>query len=67
MDSNQFHATFLDTYPPIFYLNDVSRSVISIVHAYNACAGEILTAYIFGIVCFGVALLSGGGARWIFQ
>ena len=24
-DSNQFHATCLDTYPPIFYLTDVSR------------------------------------------
>lgn len=26
-DSNQFHATCLDTYPPIFYLNDTSRQV----------------------------------------
>ncbi|NXM66688.1 MVD1 decarboxylase, partial [Serilophus lunatus] len=24
-DSNQFHATCLDTFPPIFYLNDLSR------------------------------------------
>ncbi|RYH15523.1 hypothetical protein EON65_31635 [archaeon] len=24
-DSNQFHAVCLDTYPPIFYMNDVSR------------------------------------------
>lgn len=24
-DSNQFHATCLDTSPPIFYLNDTSR------------------------------------------
>ena len=24
-DSNQFHAICLDTYPPIFYMNDVSR------------------------------------------
>ncbi len=24
-DSNQFHATCLDTSPPIFYLNDISR------------------------------------------
>ncbi|CAN0504445.1 unnamed protein product, partial [Discosporangium mesarthrocarpum] len=25
-ESNQFHATCLDTYPPIFYMNDISRS-----------------------------------------
>ena len=24
-DSNQFHATCLDTSPPIFYLNDTSK------------------------------------------
>ena len=24
-DSNQFHATCLDTYPPIFYMNDTSH------------------------------------------
>lgn len=34
-DSNQFHATCLDTYPPIFYMNDASRSIICVVHAYN--------------------------------
>ncbi|KAI9033360.1 diphosphomevalonate decarboxylase [Hyaloraphidium curvatum] len=35
-DSNQFHATCLDTFPPIFYLNDVSRSIIQLVTRYNA-------------------------------
>ena len=39
-DSNQFHATCLDTYPPIFYLNDVSRRVINLVHRYNRHYGE---------------------------
>jgi diphosphomevalonate decarboxylase len=29
-DSNQFHATCLDTYPPIFYMNDVSRSIVQV-------------------------------------
>jgi len=46
-DSNQFHATCLDTYPPIFYLNDVSRSIIRIVTAYNAFCNEIRAAYTF--------------------
>ena len=47
MDSNQFHATCLDTYPPIFYMNDVSRSVVQLVHRYNDWAGEIRAAYTF--------------------
>jgi diphosphomevalonate decarboxylase len=47
MDSNQFHATCLDTYPPIFYMNDVSRSVVQMIHKYNAWAGEIRAAYTF--------------------
>lgn len=39
-DSNQFHATCLDTYPPIFYLNSVSQQVINLVHRYNRHYGE---------------------------
>lgn len=39
-DSNQFHATCLDTYPPIFYLNNVSHRIISLVHRYNQFYGE---------------------------
>ena len=35
-DSNQFHATCLDTYPPIFYLTDTSRDIIRILTKYNA-------------------------------
>eukprot|EP00478_Filoreta_tenera_P002091 GABV01002140.1.p1 GENE.GABV01002140.1~~GABV01002140.1.p1 ORF type:complete len:137 (+),score=31.50 GABV01002140.1:188-598(+) len=35
-DSNSFHATCLDTYPPIFYMNDISRQVIGMVHEINA-------------------------------
>ncbi|XP_029903753.1 diphosphomevalonate decarboxylase [Myripristis murdjan] len=46
-DSNQFHATCLDTYPPIFYLNSVSRQVISLVHQYNRHYGETRVAYTF--------------------
>ncbi|ETV89209.1 diphosphomevalonate decarboxylase, variant [Aphanomyces astaci] len=47
MDSNQFHATCLDTYPPIFYLNEISRSIIHLVHKYNHHAGAIQAAYTF--------------------
>ena len=46
-DSNQFHAVCLDTYPPIFYLNDTSRDIIRILTAYNAYQGEICAAYTF--------------------
>ncbi|XP_038860484.1 diphosphomevalonate decarboxylase-like [Salvelinus namaycush] len=46
-DSNQFHATCLDTYPPIFYLNDVSRRVINLVHRYNRHYRETKVAYTF--------------------
>ncbi|TPX51067.1 diphosphomevalonate decarboxylase [Synchytrium endobioticum] len=34
-DSNQFHAVCLDTYPPIFYLNDISKGIIHALTAYN--------------------------------
>ncbi|GMF35491.1 unnamed protein product [Phytophthora lilii] len=46
-DSNQFHATCLDTTPPIFYLNDVSRQIIRLVHRYNEQAGRVQAAYTF--------------------
>lgn len=46
-DSNQFHATCLDTLPPIFYLNETSKAVIHIVHAYNAFKKSVRAAYTF--------------------
>ncbi|GAA5968365.1 hypothetical protein JCM3765_002918 [Sporobolomyces pararoseus] len=39
-DSNQFHAVCLDTSPPIFYLNDVSRSIIQLVEELNRSTVE---------------------------
>lgn len=39
-DSNQFHATCLDTFPPIFYLNDLSRQIIALAHRFNAHHGH---------------------------
>jgi len=34
-DSNQFHAVALDTEPPIFYMNDVSRAIVALIVEYN--------------------------------
>jgi diphosphomevalonate decarboxylase len=34
-DSNQFHAVCLDTYPPIFYLNQTSKRIIDVCHRIN--------------------------------
>ncbi len=46
-ESNSFHATCLDTFPPIFYLNDVSRAAIRVVEDINKKAGKIVAAYTF--------------------
>lgn len=46
-DSNQFHAVCLDTYPPIFYMNDTSKRIIHFVHQYNKLVGKALAAYTF--------------------
>jgi diphosphomevalonate decarboxylase len=46
-DSNGFHATCLDTFPPIFYLNDTSRAAIRAVENINAKAGKTVAAYTF--------------------
>lgn len=46
-DSNQFHAVCLDTLPPIFYLNDVSRAAIRVVEEINRVAGKSIAAYTF--------------------
>ena len=39
-DSNQFHAVALDTEPPIFYMNDVSRAIIALIVEYNRLSVE---------------------------
>uniref|UniRef100_A0A8D1V9D5 Diphosphomevalonate decarboxylase n=1 Tax=Sus scrofa TaxID=9823 RepID=A0A8D1V9D5_PIG len=46
-DSNQFHATCLDTFPPISYLSDTSQRVIRLVHRFNAHHGCTKVAYSF--------------------
>lgn len=46
-DSNSFHSVCLDSYPPIFYLNDTSKRIIKLVNLLNEAAGEIIAAYTF--------------------
>ncbi|KAK7555744.1 GHMP kinase [Phyllosticta citricarpa] len=46
-DSNGFHATCLDTEPPIFYMNDVSRAAVRAVECINEAAGKTIAAYTF--------------------
>lgn len=46
-DSNSFHACCADTYPPIFYMNDVSRAAVRAVERINEVAGKTVAAYTF--------------------
>ncbi len=43
-DSNSFHAVCLDTYPPINYMNDVSRRVVQLITRLNAASGKPVAA-----------------------
>lgn len=46
-ESNSFHATCMDTDPPIFYLTDVSRAAIRAVEELNEKVGKTIAAYTF--------------------
>ncbi|KAF7586770.1 diphosphomevalonate decarboxylase [Aspergillus hancockii] len=46
-DSNSFHATCLDSWPPIFYMNDVSRAAVRLVHDINNAVGRTVCAYTY--------------------
>ncbi len=46
-DSNQFHAVCLDSTPPIFYMNDTSRSIIRIVDEINKISNKTIAAYTY--------------------
>ncbi|KAF3765326.1 Diphosphomevalonate decarboxylase [Cryphonectria parasitica EP155] len=46
-DSNSFHASCADTYPPIFYMNDVSKAAVRAVEKINEAAGRTVAAYTF--------------------
>ncbi len=62
-DSNGFHAVCLDSWPPIAYLNDVSRAAMRLVEDINTQGqreggdGRLLAAYTFdagpnAVVCY---------------
>lgn len=65
MDSNSFHATCADTWPPIFYLNDSSRAAIRMVEAINLAAGEIVCAYTFDAGPNAVVFFEEKNTAWI--
>jgi diphosphomevalonate decarboxylase len=46
-DSNTFHACCLDSWPPIHYLNDVSKAAMDAVNSINRKAGKLVCAYTF--------------------
>lgn len=46
-DSNNMHAVMLDTYPPILYLNDASREIISAISGLNESEDRIIASYTF--------------------
>ena len=46
-DSNQFHDVFLDTSPPIFYMNDTSHRIINCVERWNRSEVTPQVAYTF--------------------
>jgi diphosphomevalonate decarboxylase len=46
-DSNQFHAVCLDTYPPISYMNDVSRAIVRLVTEFNKGPNGVRVAYTY--------------------
>ncbi|KAJ8877489.1 hypothetical protein PR048_021944 [Dryococelus australis] len=44
-DSNQFHAVCVDSFPPLFYMNDASHAIVNFVHMYNGT--DVQVAYTF--------------------
>lgn len=46
-ESNSMHACMLDTFPPVTYLNDSSRQVISAIHQLNEAKGAVIAGYTF--------------------
>lgn len=50
-ESNNFHAVLMDTFPPIFFLNENSKKVIKLIHQLNAENGDNFVGYTFDGGC----------------
>lgn len=46
-ESNDLHANCAATFPPIYYMNDVSRAVVAAIHRMNEETGRTVAAYSF--------------------
>jgi len=46
-ESSHLHAVMLDSFPPIIYLNDISREIIQSVLDYNDSKGKVCAGYTF--------------------
>ena len=46
-ESSHMHAVMLDSFPPIIYLNDVSREIMRAVHGFNEKKGAVCAGYTF--------------------
>lgn len=46
-ESSHMHAVMLDSFPPIIYLNDISREIMAGVHEFNRRKGRICAGYTF--------------------
>ena len=46
-ESSNMHAVMLDTWPPIMYLNDISKEIIYAIQELNKAEGKIIAAYTF--------------------
>lgn len=46
-DSNSFHAICQDTFPPICYMNEISWSIVKLIHVYNQVYASNQVAYTF--------------------
>ena len=49
-------AICLDSFPPIFYMNDVSKQICRLIAAINEASGKIIAAHTFDAGCVATGL-----------